>query len=132
MSYGECPLHMYRQRHKNKRKKVAKWCTSLSCVGSVGQTLNYTIGKPPRVLFFYPWLKTEKIVSWRQMRLTAGTEWKVSFNLSLRYNLSGLIKAKHPSFHHREDVVLIHFNKGVIWNAWLWGWFAQMLFKFKM
>lgn len=87
-------------------------------------TRSYTSGKPPSVLFFYPWIKTEEIVSWRQMRSTAGTEWKVSFNLSLGYNLSGLIGGKHHSFHHGEDVLLMHLNKDGISDAWTCGWFA--------
>lgn len=100
-----------RAAHKS---SIHKWAlTFFFCPVSsqLAQLLSLSIGKPPSVLFFYPWLKTEKTVSRRQMRKTAGTEWKVSFNLGLGYDLSGLIRAKHYSFHHREGM-LIHFQQG--------------------
>lgn len=103
------------------RSSVHNWALTWFCclLAQLARLWSYKSGKPTSMLFFYPWIKTEKTVSWRQMRLTAGTEWKVSFNLGLGYNLSGLIGAKHHSFHHGEDVMLIHLNKGTIWVAWL-------------
>lgn len=144
-SYGElCPslLYTYTQTKKQKEKKLVKWCighqfkwalTWFCCVlAQFSRLWSYRSGKPPSMLFFYPWIKTEKTVSWRQMRLTAGTEWKVSFNLGLGYNLSGLIGAKHHSFHHGEDVMLIHLNKGTIWVAWLLDDLHKLFSSFKV
>ena len=93
---------------KEKGKKLAEWCANHQFIGAPVTHFCPVLARPwaprlvnhPECRSFYPWLKTEKTVSWRQMRPTAGAEWKVSFNLGFGYDLSGLIRAKHHSFHH--------------------------------
>ena len=93
---------------KEKGKKLAEWCANHQFIGAPVTHFCPVLARPwaprlvnhPECRSFYPWLKTEKTVSWRQTRPTAGAEWKVSFNLGFGYDLSGLIRAKHHSFHH--------------------------------
>lgn len=113
-------------------KELVKHSTVSELWRHVGWFLSSSSAEPRTLLFFYPWIRTEKIVSWRQMRLTAGAEWKVSFNLGLGYYLSGLIGGKHHFFHHREDVMLIQLNKGALPVAWLWGHLHKLIPSFQI
>lgn len=82
------------------------------------------------VVFFYPWIKTET-------QLCPEDKWgwqlaekeKVSFNLGLRCNLSGLIRAKHHP-KHQEKMLCWYSSK--VQSFKVWRMTCKYVFKFNV